>query len=681
MVLRRVCLRASVLLAFAALTAGEAAAQVGGQPGKEPAAAPPAEVSVLPLAGGGNGAPGGVVKPARAVTAGLGTRATTGQSFVEEVEPNETAVAATPAGGTDVVFRGHVFPVGDVDVYSFSGTAGDKVYAATMTSASPSSLDTTLTLLGSDGTTVIETDLDDGSLGSTSSSIAGATLPASGTYYLRVIQAAGTSTVRPYHLHLKVQTGSPGVETEPNNDTATATPLPGSGWVSGVIGVAGDVDYYSVALNAGDTVFLSLDLDPERNSTTWNGRVGLSAFGSPSSILVVNDASVTSPNSEALFLTVKDAGTYHVYVDAPAGTPDATFTYGLSVGVRPAGAACTTTTSADVPKPIPDVGSVTSTLSVPAGTRIASLAVVLDLTHANMPDVDVTLTSPDGNVVALFTDVGAAAQPAMSLRIDDAAALPIGNFTIVSGLVFQPESAYRTGWFEGMDAGGTWTLTVYDDTAANTGTLTGWGLVICPEPALAGCGAGTPTTLFTTDFETGDAGFTHAGTADTWARGTPAAAPITTCRSGTNCWKTNLAGTYSASANHDLISPPIVLSSAATVPIRVSWAQKYQLESASFDRAWVEVRPVGSPTVGRILFDWRDGTMTVSPGSTAATVNESAGWAVFTRDISELAGQTVELRFHLQTDTSGQFAGLAVDDVTVSSCGALPVELQGFSVE
>ena len=64
--------------------------------------------------------------------------------------------------------------------------------------------------VGLDGTTVIEFDDDNGSLAGLSSSIAGATIPITGTYYIKVNDfTAGTTSERPYELHLRVQSGSP----------------------------------------------------------------------------------------------------------------------------------------------------------------------------------------------------------------------------------------------------------------------------------------------------------------------------------------------------------------------------------------------------------------------------------------------------------------------------------------
>ncbi|MEZ5545455.1 MAG: hypothetical protein R3F10_09750 [Lysobacteraceae bacterium] len=115
-------------------------------------------------------------------------------------------------------------------------------------------------------------------------------------------------------------------------------------------------------------MFLSLDLDPERDGTTWNGRLGFALFGDASNqILVVDDAGTgdVSPNpnipSEAMFFTVKEAGTYFAFVDsASSAVGGPTATYHLSVSVHPAtdeGVNCTTYTSTNVPVTIgPGIG-------------------------------------------------------------------------------------------------------------------------------------------------------------------------------------------------------------------------------------------------------------------------------------------------------------------------------------
>ena len=188
--------------------------------------------------------------------------------------------------------------------------------------------------------------------------------------------------------------------------------------------------------------------------------------------------------------------------------------------------------------------------------------------------------------------------------------------------------------------------------------------------------------MFTTDFESGAAGFTHSGTADEWQLGTPATAatttanPIaafTTCNSGVNCWKTDLTGTYNVSSNQDLLSPNINLAGLQP-PVVVTWAQRYQMESANFDHMSVDYQQAGGATPVR-LFDWLDATMTDAPGNPTVNIGASAGWGIFSRRADSLAGLNTELKFHLDSDNTVNFAGLAVDDVTVTACRALVADL------
>lgn len=387
--LLRLVLVASLVLMVIG-SSGLALAQPSGQPVTHAAAAPafdaanpPQIVELIPSDEvKGQDAPGGV--PSAPIP-----NAPNGMAMFSETEPNNTAATANALPSTPLVAVGNIFPNGDVDYFSFTGNAGDRVYAATMTSFSANaSADSQLRLIASDGVTEIEFDDDDGSLGLLSSSIAGATLPSAGTYYLRVNHfTAATGQLRPYYLYLRLQSGSPTPETESNDTPATANALPANGWVSGARNPAGatEQDWFSFSANAGDTVYLGLDLDPERDAVQWDGRLGIALFGDAGNqILVVNDTSTGSaanPLSEALFMTVKTAGTYYAFVDsASAAVGGPTATYNLSVTIYPAaneGVNCTTYTSTDPPQPIgPAAGTLTSsTITVPGNPRIADLDV------------------------------------------------------------------------------------------------------------------------------------------------------------------------------------------------------------------------------------------------------------------------------------------------------------------
>ncbi len=416
-----------------------------------------------------------------------------GMNLLNETEPNDTAATANPLPGSQAVILGNI-TAGDYDYFSFAANEGDRVYAAPMTQFSNVSGDSRLDIIASDGVTSLEFDDDNGSFSSLSSAIGGTIIPAPGTYYVRVYGYSATTVITPYHLHVRVQSGTPTAEVEPNNDYATANPLPANGWVSGNISATTDPDLFSFSLNAGDSVYLGLDMDPDRltTNTNWNGRVGLGLFDNY--LLVANDSSTTKPHAEALFMTVRQAGTYYAYVDSTSATGlGANARYHLSVSVYPKQAQtnCTTFTSSDVPKTIgPALGTTSSTLVIPGTvtSSISDINATIVLTHTAMPDLDVNLVGPTGVNVPLFTDIGASSYVTMNIGLDDQAALPLGTFNILKDIIYQPEQPGRLAAFNGTPAGGTWTLQLADDTTNTSGgELQSWSLEICgtPPPAYA----------------------------------------------------------------------------------------------------------------------------------------------------------------------------------------------------
>ena len=219
-----------------------------------------------------------------------------------------------------------------------------------------------------------------------------------GTYYLRVTNFSTTSPIAPYDLYFAVRSGAPTPETEPNNN-GTPQVLPASQYVSGAVTPAApeDSDTFTFTANAGDTVFISLDLDPERDVTTYNGRVGLGLFGTPGNFLVTSDGgTVDTIDSEAMVMTVDTTGTYQVYTDsqvAGGGGPTATYNFNVTtIPALPAGTCTTYTNSTSTP--LADLALTSSTIAIPDSRIIRSLRVVLDITHPSFPDLDIHLRSP-----------------------------------------------------------------------------------------------------------------------------------------------------------------------------------------------------------------------------------------------------------------------------------------------
>ena len=154
------------------------------------------------------------------------------------------------------------------------------------------------------------------------------------------------------------------------------------------------------------------------------------------------------------------------------------------------------------------------------------------------------------------------------------------------------------------------------------------------------------------DFEFDDGGFTHGGNGDLWQWGTPSTWP-NACADGTEkCWGTNLSGSYLNSANFWLQSPSVDLSGHAPgAPLRLYWKQALEIESANWDRAYLDLI-VNGTSVQRL---WEhSGTTT------------QYEWNAFDADISAAAGSSnVVFRWTMTTDSSVVYNGLYVDEIHI----------------
>ena len=157
---------------------------------------------------------------------------------------------------------------------------------------------------------------------------------------------------------------------------------------------------------------------------------------------------------------------------------------------------CATFPSTDVPKAIPDNGSVTSTLAVPPGGVIADVD-VLDLvgTHTYMGDIDFTLTSPDATAVVILARSCSSADN-FNLNLDDEAAPGAWPCPPVGGGTYRPSNPLSA--YDGEDSTGTWSLTVADHAGQDFGQLQGWGLRLCIEVS---------GTFFADGFESGSTAY------------------------------------------------------------------------------------------------------------------------------------------------------------------------------
>lgn len=393
-----------------------------------------------------------------------------------EQEPNDTPATATPITSGERI-RGSVSPAGDVDVYSFSANAGDRVFTATVTNALGNFGETQLTLVAPDGKSVIETDNGDGAF--SASSIAGATIPISGTYYLKVTDPSLGGEVVPYDLYLQLRSGSPVPESEPNSTLKTAD-SPASGYVSGRQDPP-DRDYFAMQLQAGDTVFLSLDLDPERDGKSFNGSLGFGLLGEPGYISAVHNREPYGVPSDAYEFTVLKGGTYYAVVttaEGGEGGPEAT--YHLSATILPAEEPrCRTYTSTPSPGTIPDWGGVAFPIPVTDGDTISRAAVGLELTHPRMQDLAISLWTPSRSEIPLRLRRGSI-EPHMVERFDPYAA--DSSTVSVNPVIVQPPIGDESNWLNSQQINGTWNLVVRDEEAGETGLVSRIELIFCSRP-------------------------------------------------------------------------------------------------------------------------------------------------------------------------------------------------------
>lgn len=128
----------------------------------------------------------------------------------------------------------------------------------------------------------------------------------------------------------------------------------------------------------------------------------------------------------------------------------------------------------DVPKPITDNNTTTSTISVSDAYCVGDVDVSVNISHSYKGDLIVSLTSPEGTTVRLHDRTGGSDDNVIA--------------TYDQG-VTDPDGPGALDDFNGEIVTGTWTLTVSDNANQDTGTLNGWSLrvatsgPICPPVA------------------------------------------------------------------------------------------------------------------------------------------------------------------------------------------------------
>lgn len=139
---------------------------------------------------------------------------------------------------------------------------------------------------------------------------------------------------------------------------------------------------------------------------------------------------------------------------------------------------CNTYASTDVPKAIPDLSTITSTLTVGASFTLRDVnAGPLSITHTWDADLLVYLISPAGTTVELFTNVGGSGDNFTNTVLDDEAATSIVSGVAPFAGTYRPEGLLSA--VDGQTSAGVWTLRITDAAGGDIGTLNSWSLRLC----------------------------------------------------------------------------------------------------------------------------------------------------------------------------------------------------------
>ena len=189
------------------------------------------------------------------------------------------------------------------------------------------------------------------------------------------------------------------------------------------------------------------------------------------------------------------------------------------------------------------------------------------------------------------------------------------------------------------------------------------------------CGVGsTPVTLYTTDFEGGEDGWTHDGITDTWVL------TGTRTHSGVQAFH---ASDVASVSDQRLVSPPVALPNDVSDLTLQFWNHQ-TIESAAggcYDGGILEISTDGgiswTQVISGLLTDPYDGVIDAGFGNPLGGLNgwcgEPQDWLNSMVDLNDYAGQSVNFRFSLGTDTAGEREGWYIDDVTVLGCETIPM--------
>ncbi len=240
---------------------------------------------------------------------------------ISETEPNDTPAQANALSQTDVI-SASIGTVGDVDYFSIPGVNTSWGFIALLdTSAATGSQQATLTALGSDGSTLLQTDTGSWEYGS------GIALQnyADGNvdHYLKVNEQSDGATISNYTLrhYSTIVATKPEVEPNETRTTGTLSAFTHAGTLSGL----SDVDCFSFAGSTGDSMVFALNGDPEGDGSPVDPQ--LSLIAPDDTVLKSVNFGGTGDNEFITYDSLPSDGIYAYCVSAAGGTGGSTATY------------------------------------------------------------------------------------------------------------------------------------------------------------------------------------------------------------------------------------------------------------------------------------------------------------------------------------------------------------------
>jgi len=386
---------------------------------------------------------------------------------VSEVEPNNACGQATGPFLPPFLLSGAITPIGDQDYVAITVPAyADlkiEAFAPAYGQCTPGT-DTVIELRAPDCTTVLVTDDEDGvnSCSMIDSSVvadAAARHLAPGTYFVRVEEFLNNSAIAAYELHVgfNAYCGNGATEGSEQCDGGASCGtdcmlLPSCG--DGLIANGEQCD------DGGTT-------NGDGCSSTCTVEADYRCTGTPSTcnLYETNCSDGIDNDGDGNF----DAA------DGDCALP------AYFPGCLP-GETLRVYKSFDTPKPIPDnnPSGTTSLVSVVNNVgNVASVAILLNVTHTWLEDVHVTLVSPTNASFDLTSDNGGS-NDNFTNTVLHASCSPITGGSAPFANCYAPESSLAP--LVGAPAQGVWQLNSVDDAMDDSGTLDNWALVLCIAP-------------------------------------------------------------------------------------------------------------------------------------------------------------------------------------------------------